>query len=50
LDCPEDWLLVNIRSADYGAISEIAKYVAKGDEIVQAGPVKIVEYLLARQG
>ena len=34
LDCPEDWYLVNIRTADYGAVSEIAKYVAKGDEIV----------------
>ncbi len=50
LDCPEDWFLVNIKAADYGAISEIAKYVAKGDEIVQAGPVKIMEYLQAIQG
>lgn len=50
VDCPEDWYLVNIKAADYGAISEIATYVAKGDEIVQAGPVKIVEYLNARRG
>ena len=50
VDCPEDWYLVNIRAADYGAISEIAKYVAKGDEIVSAGPGKIVTYLMARQG
>lgn len=49
MDCPEDWYLVNIKAADYGAISEIAKYVAKGDEIVQAGPGKIVEYLNARR-
>jgi hypothetical protein len=49
VDCPEDWYLVNIKAADYGAISEIAKYVAKGDEIVQAGPGKIVEYLNARR-
>ena len=48
LDCPEDWYLVNIRTADYGAVSEIAKYVAKGDEIVSAGPVKVVTYLMAR--
>ena len=47
LDCPEDWYLVNIRTADYGAVSEIAKYVAKGDEIVSAGPVKVVTYLMA---
>jgi len=50
LDCPEDWYLVNIKSADYGAISEIAKYVAKGDEIVQAGPGHVVTYLMARRG
>ena len=50
VDCPEDWYLVNIKAADYGAISEIAKYVAKGDEIVQAGPGKVVEYLMARRG
>jgi len=50
VDCPEDWYLVNIKAADYGAISEIAKYVAKGDEIVSAGPRKIVEYLMARRG
>ena len=49
VDCPEDWYLVNIRAADYGAISEIAKYVAKGDEIVSAGPGKVVEYLMARR-
>jgi len=46
LDCPEDWYLVNIRTADYGAVSEIAKYVAKGDEIVSAGPVKVATYLI----
>ena len=45
LDCPEDWYLVDIRTADYGAVSEIAK---KGDEIVSAGPVKVVTYLMAR--
>ena len=50
VDCPEDWYLVNIKAADYGAISEIAKYVAKGDEIIQAGPGKVVEYLNARRG
>ena len=50
LDCPEDWYLVNIKAADYGAISEIAKYVAKGDEIVQAGPGHVVTYLMARRG
>jgi len=50
VDCPEDWYLVNIRAADYGAISEIAKYVAKGDEIVSAGPGHVVTYLLARRG
>ena len=50
LDCPEDWYLVNIKTADYGAISEIAKYVAKGDEIVSAGPGHMVTYLMARQG
>ena len=49
VDCPEDWYLVNIRAADYGAISEIAKYVAKGDEIVSAGPGKVVTYLMARR-
>ena len=50
VDCPEDWYLVNIRAADYGAILEIAKYVAKGDEIVSAGPGYIVTYLMARRG
>jgi hypothetical protein len=49
VDCPEDWNYVGIQVADYGAISEIAKYVAKGDEIVSAGPGKIVEYLMARR-
>ena len=48
LDCPEDWYLVNIRTSDYGAVSEIAKYVAKVDEIVSADPVKVVTYLMAR--
>ena len=50
VDCPEDWYLVNIKAADYGAISEIAKYVAKGDEIVSAGPGHVVTYLMARRG
>ena len=50
VDCPEDWYLVNIKAADYGAISEIAKYVAKGDEIVSAGAGKVVDYLMARAG
>ena len=50
LDCPEDWNYVGIKVADYGAIAEIAKYVAKGDEVVSAGPRKIVEYLMARRG
>ena len=50
VDCPEDWYLVNIKAADYGAISKIAKYVAKGDEIVSAGAGKVVEYLISRAG
>ena len=40
--------MVNISTPDYGAVSAIAKYVAKGDEIVSAGPVKVVTYLMAR--
>ena len=50
MDCPEDWYLVNIRTSDYGAVSEIAKYVAKVDEILSADPVKVVTYLMARRG
>ena len=50
LDCPEDLYFVGIEVADYGAISEIAKYVVKGDEIVSAGPGHIVTYLMARRG
>ena len=50
VDCPEDWYMVHIKAADYGAIAEIAKYVAKGDEVVAGGAGKVVEYLVARAG
>ena len=50
IDCPDCWYFVDVRAADVGVVSEVAKYVCKGSEVVRAGPGAIVAFLLAFKG
>ena len=46
---PGHWYFINLKEADAGAFSEIAKYVAKGSELAAKGEL-VIEYLFAIKG
>ncbi len=50
LDCPDCWYFIDIRRADRGSIAELAKYTAKGSDIINAGPNRMLDYLEATKG
>lgn len=50
LDNPDHWYFVDIRVADRGAAAEVAKYIAKGVDIVAAGAGPVVDFLMAIKG
>jgi len=50
LDNPEHWYFVDLRQAGVGVAAELAKYVAKGSQVVGAGAGAVVEYLFAIKG
>jgi len=49
-DDPQSWYMVDIREARYSPEREIAKYIAKGNEIVSAGGTAVIDYLYAIKG
>ncbi len=49
-DNPESWFIADVRVADYSADAEIAKYIAKGNELVTAGGRAVLEYIAAIKG
>jgi len=50
LDNPDHWYFVDIRKADLNVAAEVAKYIAKGSQIVSAGAGALVEFLMAIKG
>ena len=49
-DDPQSWYMVDVREARYSPEREIAKYIAKGNEIVSAGGRAVLDYLDAIKG
>jgi hypothetical protein len=49
-DDPQSWYIVDVREARYSPEREIAKYIAKGNEIVSAGGRAVLDYLDAIKG
>lgn len=47
IDDPNHWYFVDLRVMEKDGVAEIAKYAAKGSQVVKAGPGAIVDYLLA---
>jgi len=49
-DNPASWFMVDVRVANYSPENEISKYIAKGNEIVEAGGRAVLDYLQAIKG
>jgi len=49
-DDPQSWYIVDVREARYSPEREIAKYIAKGNEIVDAGGRAVLDYIDAIKG
>jgi hypothetical protein len=47
---PDHWYFVDLKRADSGAAAEVAKYIAKGSEVVAAGAGALWEWLQAVKG
>ena len=47
---PESWYICDVRVATYSPEAEIAKYNAKGNEVVEAGGGAVLDYLEAFRG
>jgi len=50
IDNPDHWYFVDIREANLKVAAEVAKYVAKGSQIVSAGAGALVDFLMAIKG
>jgi len=50
IDNPEHWYFVDVRVANVGVADELAKYVAKGSQVIRAGTWAVVAYLRAMKG
>jgi len=50
IDNPDHWYFVDIREANLKVAAEVAKYIAKGSQIVSAGAGALVEFLMAIKG
>jgi len=50
IDNPEHWWHVDIRRANLQVAAEVAKYIAKGSQLVSAGAGALVEFLMAIKG
>jgi len=48
--CPGCWYFVDLRTANKGVAKEVAKYVVKGSQVVNAGADAVVDYLHAMKG
>jgi len=44
---PASWYIVDVRQVTYSPENEISKYIAKGNQIVEAGGRAVLDYLIA---
>lgn len=47
---PASWFIVDVREVTYSPENEISKYIAKGNQIVEAGATAVLDYLVAIKG